>query len=184
VAVIDAGRPSVDAGKPDAGTAVDSGTPTVDAGVKPTVDAGSAMVATAVVDAGKPAVDAGSVAVASEETVLNDARAALVAGRYNSAITLFRKALKAQPENTEARTGLGISLVLSETSNGYVEAAPYLEAAVKANPKNAQAWFALGMAQDNNRKPAEAKEAFRNYLNLVPKGPRSDEVREALRLMK
>ncbi len=180
---VDAGQPTVDAGKPDAGTAVDSGTPRVDAGVKPVIDAGGPMVAVAVVDAGTPGKpDAGSAVSVSGDTLLNDARAALVARRYRDAITLFRKVLKTQPDDVEARTGLGISLVMSDVSYG--EAVPYLKAGVKADPKNAGAWLALGIAADNLGRNADAKEAFQTFLALVPTGPQAKEVREALKLMK
>jgi hypothetical protein len=170
VAVIDAGRAVIDAG---AG-AVDAGKPSVDAGKPVVVDAGQPMVA-AVVDAGSPSK-------ASDDTLLNDARAALVARRYRDGITLFRKVLKTTPESLEARTGLGISLVMADV--GYAEAVPYLRAAVKADPKNALAWLALGIAADNLGRNADAKDAWQTYLTLVPTGLKANEVREALRLMK
>jgi Flp pilus assembly protein TadD len=78
--------------------------------------------------------------------------------------------------------GLGIALVMSET--GFKEAVPLLNAGVKNNPTNAQAWLALGMAYQNIGQDAAAKGPYTEYLKLQPKGTTSDEVREALKAMK
>lgn len=199
VAAVDAGEPRAaeDAGKAavvaapvDAGAVVAAA---VDAGVavaQRPVDAGAAADAGAVVaqkpvDAGVPAVaavlDAGAAPVAGDAlvTLLADAKAATAGSRWGKAVKLYREALKLDPENAEARTGLGIALVLSDS--GYREAIPLLKDAVKADPTNAQAWLALGMAHQNLGQDGQAKAPYQQYLKLRPNGAMAAEVREALK---
>jgi hypothetical protein len=169
---------------PDAGAAVV---------VAPVVkDAGAAVVAVQVPDAGAAVVvvaakpDAGTAApvgVAGDlEALLADAKLAIQKQRWKSAMEAYRKALKSNPESDEAKMGLGIALVMSET--GFKEAVPLLNAGVKTDPKNAQAWLALGMAYQNIGQDAAAKKPYTEYLKLQPKGATSDEIRAALEAMK
>ncbi|MFZ5441584.1 MAG: response regulator [Myxococcota bacterium] len=177
-APIDAGA-EVDAGAV-AELAVDAGSPVVaaekDAGapVVAVVDAGAAPVVAAPVDAGAPAVavDEGF------QKMVDDAKAALVGERYRKAVQLYREAARQQPDNEEVRTGLGISLVMSDM--GFKEAIPYLKDAVKADPKNHRAWLALGIAYQNLGRDSDAKTPYREFLKLKPSGAQADEVRAAL----
>ncbi len=181
---VDAGEPTED----DAGlvaeapSVVDAGgavAPVVDAGVAPpqvaVVDAGVAAPQVAVVDAGVAAPPTGD---AEFEKLVADARAALVASRFRSATKLYRDALKLQPDDVSLKTGLGIALVMSDSS--FREAVPYLKDGVKDDPKNAQAWLALGIALQNLGRDGEAKAPYREFLKLKPSGSQAEEVRAAL----
>ncbi len=167
-AVVDAGVKAV------AEAAIDAGRPALAV----VVDAGRPAVVAAVPDAGAPAVVA-SVPTVSFDKLLSDAKAAAVAQRWSPAVRLYRNALKQRPDSMEARSGLGIALVLSET--GFREAIPYLKAATAADASNAQAWLTLGIALQNLDRKTEAKNPYQQYLRLMPNGPQAGEVREALK---
>jgi CheY-like chemotaxis protein len=180
-AVIDAGQPVV--AVIDAGPAVAA---VIDAGSAVAVaakDAGAPVAA--VVDAGAPLAvvvkDAGTTSAApSDETakLVDDAKAALVAQKFRSAVKLYREAIKLQPEEPSLKYGLGVALVMSDM--GYKEAIPYLKDAVKDDATNAPAWLALGIAYQNLGQDAAAKQPYREFLKLRPKGAQADEVRAAL----
>lgn len=180
----DAGAAIAEAAK-DAGPVV--GEAVKDAGVavaEAAKDAGAPLAAAAK-DAGAIAVaevkDAGAVAAGGDDAfnkLMDDAKAALVKQKYRAAVGLYRDALKLQPEDGTAKTGLGISLVMSDMA--YKEAVPYLRDAVKDDPKNAQAWLALGIAFQNMGRDSEAKAPYREFLKLKPTGAQADEVRAAL----
>jgi CheY-like chemotaxis protein len=168
----DAGAPAV----VDAGAPKDAGVPAKDAGV-PAKDAG-VPVMVAVADAGAAPAAGGTLTDAEFATLLEEGKAATVAGKWGRAVQAYRKATKDRPTDTEARTGLGISLVFSET--GFREAIPHLKEATKVDPSNARAWLALGIAFQNLGRDAEAKQPYRKFLELNPKGAQADEVRMAL----
>jgi CheY-like chemotaxis protein len=194
----DAGQAVVEAPK-DAGAPVaiiDAGAPVlvavVDAGVPAVKDAGVSQVAVQTKDAGVPPVavqakDAGvapTVVAEGDEfsKLVEDAKAALVSEKYRKAVGLYREATKLNPDDVAVRTGLGIALVMSETSTNanFKEAIPYLRDGVKADPTNARAWLALGLALQNLGRDVEAKAPYREFLKLKPKGSQADEVRAAL----
>ncbi len=201
VDVVDAGagQVAVAPAVKDAGAAV-AVVPVVDAGavaVAPAVkDAGSAVaVAPAVKDAGTAAVavvaeipDAGAKVAAPPpaagdfDALLAEAKTQVQKQRWRGAIQAYRKALEMKPDSQEAKTGLGIALVMGET--GFKEAVPLLKDGVKEDPQNAQAWLALGMAYQNIGQDRAAKQPYQEYLKLKPKGPTSDEIRMALEAMK
>lgn len=203
-----------DAGGVDAGALaaapVDAG-PEKDAGALAVAPVDAGAVATATKDAGAVPVDAGALAVAVKDagatvasakdagvtiaaakdagvpgdaaaTALAKARAELVKGRYRSAVKLFREADKLQPADLEIRAGLGISLVMSD--QGYKEAVPYLQDAVKDDPNNASAWLALGLAYFNLGKEKDAKAPFEEFLKLKPNGPEARDVRDTLKMIR
>jgi hypothetical protein len=195
----DAGQAIVEAPK-DAGAPVaivfDAGAPVlvavVDAGVPAVKDAGLAQVAVQAKDAGLPPVavqakDAGvapTIVAEGDEfsKLVEDAKAALVSEKYRKAVGLYREATKLNPEDVAVRTGLGIALVMSETSTNanFKEAIPYLKDGVKADSTNARAWLALGLALQNLGRDVEAKAPYREFLKLKPRGSQADEVRAAL----
>lgn len=196
------GLPVADAGAPVAAVVADAGGPpsavlapaVVDAGVvavAPPPDAGAKPTLAAVVDAGAPQVaaatpDAGSpVAVAANpgeaDALIEQAKTAIAGQKWRTAMNTYRKALALAPDSQEVKTGLGISMVMSETS--FKDAVPLLKDAVKVDPKNAQAWLALGLAFQNIGRDAEAKGPYSEYLKLKPRGTTSDEVRAALAAM-
>ena len=86
--------------------------------------------------------------------------------------------MKLKPDEPALTTGLGISLVMSDSS--FREAVGYLREGVKDDPKNAQAWLALGIALQNLGRDGEAKQPYREFLKLRPSGSQADEVRAAL----
>ncbi len=177
--VREAGLQVVDAGVVrDAGAApFDAGLKAVDAGVKSLVDAGAPLLA-ASKDAGVAAPGGGTLSDAAFDKLLEDGKAAIVGVKWGTAVKLYRQAVKDRPNDPAARTGLGISLVFSET--GFKEAIPHLKEATRADPANARAWLALGIALQNLSRDAEAKGPYRKYLELNPKGADADEVRAAL----
>jgi Flp pilus assembly protein TadD len=188
VAPKDAGAVAVMAARVDAGAvakaAADAGASvavaTVDAGAKVAVtatDGGAKVAAVAANPGASPQVTA-----ADFDAVLSDAKLQVQKQRWRSAMDAYRKALKLKPESGEAKTGLGISLVMSET--GFKEAVPLLKDGVKDDPSNAQAWLALGMAYQNMGQDRSAKQPYMEYLKLKPKGATSDEIRAALEQMK
>ncbi len=183
--VVAAVEVDLDAGEAEAVEPVKDAGPAV---VEAVVDAGAPVVV-AVKDAGAPVVaiaeppDAGAVAVAPVGDaaflkLVDDAKAALVGERYRKAVQLFREAAKVNPDDEGVRTGLGISLVMSDL--GFKEAIPYLKDGVKADPKNHRAWLALGIAYQNLGRDADAKVPYREFLKLKPSGAQADEVRAAL----
>ncbi|MER2563367.1 MAG: DUF4388 domain-containing protein [Myxococcaceae bacterium] len=186
---VDAGSPTKDAGVADAGASlkdagVDLGAPTKDAGVVPkdagvTVDAGAPALVAGPKDGGA-AVAVSDVSLSDDEfdKLLEDGKAAIVAEKWGKAVGLYRKAVKDRPTDVPARTGLGISLVFSET--GFKEAIPHLKESTKADPTNARAWLALGIALQNLGRDGEAKAPYRKFLELNPKGSQAEEVRQAL----
>jgi len=55
-----------------------------------------------------------------------------------------------------------------------------MEAAVKADPLYADAWYYLGRTRTALSEPT-AHDAYTKYLEVAPKGPYASEVRDALR---
>ena len=111
--------------------------------------------------------------------MVKQAKAAITAERFKSAVVSYRRALVLKPESTEAKAGLGISLVMSDTS--YREAVGLLETALKADDTNARAWLALGMAYQNTGRDAKAWGPYKKYLLLDPAGPSAGEIRAMLK---
>ncbi|MDP1825727.1 MAG: response regulator [Archangium sp.] len=187
IAGLDAGAAAKDAGLAIAMLVKDAGPAVIDAGVLAVAvkDAGAAI-AVAPKDAGTTVAlapkDGGTTAAVPDDAALaklvDDAKAALVGQKYRKAVNLYREALKLQPEDATLRSGLGIALVMSDM--GYKEAIPYLKDAVKDDAANAQAWLALGIAFQNLGRDGEAKQPYREFLKLKPRGAQADEVRAAL----
>lgn len=171
-AAVEAPVIEVDAGAPAVAEIVDAGEPLV---AEVTKDAGvAAPVVIAVVDAGVAPSPAGD----DYDKLVTDARTALVGSKFRKAAQLYREALKLQPDEVSLKTGLGIALVMSDSS--FREAVPYLKDGVKEDPKNSQAWLALGIALQNLGRDGEAKQPYREFLKLKPSGSQADEVRAAL----
>ncbi len=149
-----------------------------DAGVKvaEVADAG-VKVAAAPADAG-----AGAAGVNDFDALLTDAKLAIQKGRWRTAMVAYKKAVGLQPDSPEAREGLGIAMVMSDSS--YRDAIPLLQEAAKSDPKNAQVWLALGLALQNSNREREAKGPYTEYLRLKPTGQTADEIRAALEELK
>ncbi|HYO67028.1 MAG TPA: tetratricopeptide repeat protein, partial [Archangium sp.] len=107
------------------------------------------------------------------------AKKLMTAGRYKTAAFSYRKALALKPDSAEAKAGLGISLVRSDSS--YREAVKLLEDALKDQPNNAHAWLCLGMGRQMVQQDKKAIDAYKRYLSLEPKGQYANDVRAALK---
>lgn len=165
----------------DAGTATATATPPQPAA---TPDAGAATAEAAKPDAGAPVV-ANTPPVDPEVEYANlvkAAKAAIVGGRHMSAAISYRKALAFKPDSTEAKAGLGISLVNgSIAQSAHREAAKLLQEVVKEEDRNARAWLSLGMAYQSTGRNSQAAEAYKRYLFLEPTGASANEVRSLLK---
>ncbi len=149
-----------------------------------TVDAGAAEVRLPIVDAGSrwAAASDGGTGEGDYEKLIADAKKAIQKERWGTALKAYKQALELQPDSHEAKTGLGISMVLSDT--GYRDAVPLLKESVAADAANPQAWLALGMAFQNMGRTNEARAPYQQYLKLKPTGSMADEVRAALGQLK
>ena len=107
------------------------------------------------------------------------AKKLMVGGRYKMAALTYRKALSLKPDSAEAKAGLGISLVRSDSS--YREAVKLLEDALKDQPNNAHAWLCLGMGRQMVQQDKKAIDAYKRYLSLEPNGQYANDVRAALK---
>ncbi|HEX5751917.1 MAG TPA: response regulator [Archangium sp.] len=107
------------------------------------------------------------------------AKKLMSSGRYKTAAFSYRKALNLKPDSAEAKAGLGISLVRSDSS--YREAVKLLEDALKDQPNNAHAWLCLGMGRQMVQQDKKAIDAYKRYLSLEPNGQYANDVRAALK---
>jgi CheY-like chemotaxis protein len=107
------------------------------------------------------------------------AKKLMTSGRYKTAAFSYRKALALKPDSAEAKAGLGISLVRSDSS--YREAVKLLEDALKEQPNNAHAWLCLGMGRQMVQQDKKAIDAYKRYLLLEPNGQYANDVRAALK---
>jgi CheY-like chemotaxis protein len=113
---------------------------------------------------------------------IKQARSAVVNGRYKAAASNYRRALKAKPGSSEAKEGLGFSLVMGSTNDSaFREAVRVLQDVVKDKDTNARAWFSLGMALQATSQNKQAVQAYNKYLALEPSGKFSADVKLALK---
>ena len=113
---------------------------------------------------------------------ISKARSAMVNGRYKAAASNYRKALRFKPGSSEAKEGLGFSLVMGSTNDSaFREAVRVLQDVVKDKDTNARAWFSLGMALQATSQNNQAVQAYKKYLALEPSGKFSSDVRLALK---
>jgi tetratricopeptide (TPR) repeat protein len=113
---------------------------------------------------------------------ISKARSAMVNGRYKSAASNYRKALRFRPGSGEAKEGLGFSLVMGSTNDSaFREAVRVLQDVVKDKDTNARAWFSLGMALQATSQNNQAVKAYQKYLSLEPSGKFSADVKLALK---
>ena len=130
----------------------------------------------------KPSVaakESGTGADTEYDRLMDEAKRSIEAEKYKVALGHFRKALSLKPEAAEAKAGVGISLVMTDSS--YKEAVKLLEDAVKVDDKNAGAWLALGLAYQNTGHDRSAWEPYKRYLELAPTGRSADEIRQMLK---
>jgi hypothetical protein len=110
------------------------------------------------------------------------AREANAASKWELEAEEYRRALSVRPSSLEAKEGLGAAIVKSSGKAGsYLEAERLLADVVTADAARSRAWLVLGMARQLGARPAPAVEAYRRYLELVPQGPTSADVRAVVR---
>lgn len=69
----------------------------------------------------------------------------------------------------------------SGRAGSYLEAERLLAEVVTEDAGRSRAWLVLGMARQLAARPGPAVEAYRRYLELVPQGPVSSDVRAVVR---
>ena len=136
--------------------------------------------------AGSPQQDAPPAAEAPGEAdyraAVEAAREANAASRWEVEAEEYRRALAVRPASLEAKEGLGSAIVKSSGRAGsYLEAERLLVDVVTADEGRSRAWLVLGMARQLGSRPGPAVEAYRRFLELVPQGPVSSDVRAVVR---
>jgi len=69
-------------------------------------------------------------------------------------------------------------------SGKYAEAKTQFDAALKANPNYAEAYYRTAMASLNLGKVEDAVAAFEGYLKVAPTGPFAKEAKDAIAALK
>ena len=100
-----------------------------------------------------PLIDALQELVQGARVHLIRGRAALEAKRYAEAVTEFRQAVSANPENVTAHVNLGAALTQTADLNGAVE---QFEATLRLDPNNTTAHYNLAVLLANENKHAQA----------------------------
>lgn len=103
---------------------------------------------------------------------------------YGDAETAFRKVLELKPDFPDARRNLANALYnhgVTEWNAGRVPGArQQFEAAVAADPEQAEAHFRLGITLVNAGELARAADEFETYLHLAPDGANAQQARDHL----
>jgi tetratricopeptide (TPR) repeat protein len=86
--------------------------------------------------------------------------------RWEEAVEVYREQASLTPEDPEAQLRLGMALLF--LVNRPSEAVPVLQAGLRANPRSAQAYGALGTALAALDQHPEASAAFAEALRLDP----------------
>ena len=135
--------------------------------------------------AGSPQQDAPSTEERGEadyRVAVQAAREANAASKWEVEAEEYRRALTVRPASLEAKEGLGAAIVKSSGRAGsYLEAERLLADVVTADAGRSRAWLVLGMARQLGARPGPAVEAYKRYLELVPQGPVSSDVRAVVR---
>jgi Flp pilus assembly protein TadD len=95
---------------------------------------------------------------------------------FAGAAAEYRRAAEIQ-ETGEALAALGRALHDARRTG---EAWPVLRRATAIDPDNAEAWLTLGEVHLSRREIAEARAAYRRYLELEPRGRYAEDVRQVL----
>jgi CheY-like chemotaxis protein len=140
---------------------------------------------TAAVDPPGPgAPSAEEAAAAAYRTAMEAAQEANADSNWEVEATEYRRALALEPTSLDAKQGLGRAIVNSTGKAGsYLEAERLLAEVTTAEPGRSDAWLALGMARQLGARPGLAVDAYRRYLQLVPRGPTASDVRAVIRAL-
>ena len=97
--------------------------------------------------------------------------------QYQKAIASFRKALKAAPSYSPARTNMGIAL---ERMNRWEEAMDAYKNAISVDPEYPASHFHLGRLYMRFNRNAEAAEELHQTIKLEPRGRLAQEAKKLL----
>lgn len=97
--------------------------------------------------------------------------------RYAEAEAEFTEALKLRPSFALAANNLGFVYYKQQR---YAESARWFENTLKLDPSRAVAYLNLGDARLNAGERAAALQAYRTYLDLLPKGAAAERVQQVL----
>lgn len=137
---------------------------------EPTAVAVAVAVATA-----KPTAARTATPALGADVLLQQGYEAYSRGRYREAIQKYQGAVNAAPDNSEAYALLGLAY-LDAGQDDLAESS--LEAAIRLNPRFADAHRYLGMLYARRNDKTRAVTSFNTYLDLRPNGPTSDDVRK------
>lgn len=113
--------------------------------------------------------------------LLVNGRVELAAGRYRAAWDQVQRYLTIEPRDASAHLLLG-EIARRDATQGWTEAAlSSYRRAIELDPRAAEAWRGLGLALMKKGDGAEARKAFRTYLELAPEAPDRAHVEAALR---
>lgn len=101
-------------------------------------------------------------------------------GNYEMAVISFQQALKLAPEYSPAYFGLGYAY---EEINKWDWAIDAYKKSIFYAPDNAAAYFRMGRLYQRMNRKAEAQEALRHFLDLVPEGRDADEAKRLLKTL-
>ncbi len=97
--------------------------------------------------------------------------------QYEQAEAQFTEALKLRPDFALAANNLGF---IYYRQDKFVEAARWFDNAIRMDPSRAVAYLNLGEAHEKAGDAERANKAYATYLELAPKGPAADKLRERL----
>ena len=115
-----------------------------------------------------PLIDGLQEFVQGARTHLVRGRAALEAKRYAEAVTEFRRAVSANPDNVTAHVNLGAALTQTGDLNGAME---QFEATLRIDPNNTTAHYNLAVLLANEDKHEEAIVHLHAVLRINPNDP-------------
>lgn len=112
-----------------------------------------------------------------------DAKLALAFGligekRYDEAEKQIKAAAAQKADHPDIELYEGMIAVARKQHR---EAIPKLEAAIERDPENSYAYYYLGLAYANVRRPDKMVDSFNNFLRLAPDAPEAEKVRSFLK---
>ena len=122
------------------------------------------------------APDAGAAAPTVEDyaSLLAEARKLGRKGKRAAAIAMYEKAVSLNDRGDAAMAAIA-NIYLDQGSNG--KALDWANRAVQANSRNADGFLVIGTVHQLNERKAEARAAFKRYLEISPRGKAAEEVR-------
>jgi CheY-like chemotaxis protein len=146
-------------------------------------DASAAVPLAAAADGGRarpPVATAEDLSASTGEyaELLRDAQQLRKKGKRAAAIAAYEKAAALNPAAAAAPAALA-SMYFDQGNNK--KAAEWAQKAVAANTQDPDTYFVLGTANLDLGHKAEARAAYRRYLELAPKGRQAADVRDFLR---